>query len=360
MPNFTDKLAQIVQEHYSDFHSTFSEEALTPQEKILKERMGEIWNILPESSSLNLPDSYAVDGSQATRTLANGAFLVICQALIIGPNFEDTSVAIELVRGSAGQQDLDRFADLLRQKQELSLALRHASRLSGKILLLDGTLHGQMRIMDRGPLHLEGYENLPEQVLGIYLDLLEQIEENKIQALGISKTSRESLLMKPLLKGTDLENPVKIPDSEILYRWTRNPGFTSPLLLGIRGREPSDSEEKYLVERLRKAPAILAFHTRLASQEDTLRVDLPASALGFPERALEAECEFIQTDPILPVVKYLRATHGGPNVYNALLYIVDKEVRLHQKTVTGAYMAILRDITGEQIVLDRSKRRFMK
>lgn len=369
MPTFADKFARLVMARRDQFERTFTEEATTADEEALKERVQAAWHSLPSGADASRGGSFAVDGSQASRALANGAFMAISQALMIGPEFEETDVSLELVRGTPGQQELDRFADLLRQRLELGLALKHVERARGGTLYLDGTLHGQMRILDRGPLRVEGHEELPRRVTETYLDLLDRAEAEGVLALGVSKTSRESLLSECLSQEIGLSGAAKIPDAEMLYRWTKGPGFTTPLLLGsrdlgqtaetaMREAESPRGESESLKARLAKAPAILAFHVRLAAGEDTLRIDLPAPSAGLPQRVGDLDWRLADPEAVAPVLRLLRDGHGGLNVYNAMLYIVDKQVRLHERTVAGSYLAIVRNITGKRVQVDRSRRRF--
>lgn len=373
MATFTDKFASLIREKRNQFSNTFSEEATTPFEEKLKKQVQTEWHPLPPVQETANYQSYAVDGSQATRTLSNGAFMAICQALLIGPDLEETDVSFDLVRGTPGRQELDRMADLQRQQLELGLALQHIQKISGGVLYIDGTLHGQMRILDRGLLRVEDRKDLPQRVTATYLDLLEKAELFGVKTLGISKTSRECMLAEFLSFENKQQGAVKIPDAEMLYRWAKGPGYTTPLLLGSQDigqtaegalRTPEsireDPEQKNnLHNRLKRAPAIVSFHVRLAHGEDTLRIDIPAHWVGLKERIGDLKWRSLDPRIVEPILQILRSSHGGLNVYNAMLYVVDKQVRLHEKTVSGAYLEILRSITGRRIEVDRSKRRFL-
>jgi hypothetical protein len=58
------------------------------------------------------------------------------------------------------------------------------------------------------------------------------------------------------------------------------------------------------------------------------------------------------------VSRQVTAAFGGRDVYNALLYIVDKEVRLSAKAVDTVYKSVLGREMGVPIEYDRSTRRF--
>ena len=118
------------------------------------------------------------------------------------------------------------------------------------------------------------------------------------------------------------------PDVEILARWTRGRGFSTPILLGVHslghrrqdflsslGRLtqafPDLKEAEGTLLRLRRAPAIAAFHVRLAPGEDTLRVDVPASALNLPDRIEDFYAMVIEPETVHRVLRILVDGYGG-------------------------------------------------
>ena len=54
----------------------------------------------------------------------------------------------------------------------------------------------------------------------------------------------------------------------------------------------------------------------------------------------------------------LTADYGGLEVYNALLYSVDREVRLRQEMMDEVYLSLIQNTLGVEVRLDRSERRF--
>ena len=54
------------------------------------------------------------------------------------------------------------------------------------------------------------------------------------------------------------------------------------------------------------------------------------------------------------------AAFTSKNLYNAALYVVDQEVRLHAETVDKVYLPILCSQLGSRIQYDRSTRRFLR
>jgi hypothetical protein len=113
-------------------------------------------------------------------------------------------------------------------------------------------------------------------------------------------------------------------------------------------------------ERLLAAPAIGTFYVRLSPGEDVLRVDALASAFGRDDlRLLEFSQALASYTTALPIVQHLLGGYGGLSVYNAALYVVDQEVRLHAATVDHVYLPVLRRQLGYPVQYDRSTRRFI-
>jgi hypothetical protein len=103
------------------------------------------------------------------------------------------------------------------------------------------------------------------------------------------------------------------------------------------------------------------FYLRLAPGEDAIRVDVPASAFdGNNQRLLDFSHKVLPHQVALPVVQWLRDGYGGINVYNAALYVVDREVRLHAGMMDRVYLSVLRRQLGIAVQYDRSTRRFLR
>ncbi|MHB8619159.1 MAG: hypothetical protein ACYDAG_06250, partial [Chloroflexota bacterium] len=217
-----------------------------------------------------------------------------------------------------------------------------------------------------------------------------------ILLLGVSKTTQDRVLTTTLLRLPDDLDVVTAdmadhaddtrsgripPDAEALERWTSGAGYTSPVLLGLhsfaRRREtllsaPEEIAESFrgsssypparigeIIERLRQAPAVASFHLRFAAGEECVRVDLPAYAIGRPDKLVDFSSALGPVEPLEPAIRLLAACYGGPNVYNAPLYAVDKQVRLSNELVDGAFLSILRSVVGPRLRYNRSARRFL-
>lgn len=369
-----------------------------------------------------LASSAAVDGSRATRALNSGADWVIAQALLLGTGgLCLTAADTILLRGDAERPAVDRCAALLMRSLELDLALKYAQSGEGDLLLLDGSLYAELPHL-LYPLAVRGQEQLPLQVLQRYLDLFECCQERGITLLGVSKSARSKALAQAILLTSHTDSQIALAgnnadtvagdasadvahvslsqaprrfahdfdemmqqaptDAEILHRWTAGAGFSDPILLGtasfghrrervqndpqllaeqFSGGSLSETECRAILGRLRTAPAIGTFYIRLAPGDDVLRIDAPANIYGRADsHLLDFPHEMLPYQDAEALVGHLRRGYGGPNVYNAALYIVDREVRLHAQTVDHLYLSLLRRQLGIPIQFDRSTRRFVQ
>ena len=101
------------------------------------------------------------------------------------------------------------------------------------------------------------------------------------------------------------------------------------------------------------------FHMIPKAHAQPMRIDIPASCLGNTSKIMEVSpFSFIEPELVEPVVSQLVSDFGGWDVYNALLYVVDREVRLGGKAVDTVYKSVLGKELGIPLDYDRSSRRF--
>jgi len=359
MPNFIDKLTLRVGEKADRLSETLRREAQA-REEALRQLLTQHWHELP--SDLEATDqrpAYAVDGSLRRASLANGATLFVAQALLMGEEIEESDVEVEILRGSTPRASVERFADLLLQRLEVGLARQHVTRIpEGGVLFLDGALYGQLPQLY--PLTIEGVPYpLPDEILDAYLQLFQQCRQRHIYLISIAKTSREATHSKIWQREADLPISLDIPDSEMIYRWTDRAGYSTPVILGTWGFTRG-SRELLKREELSRAPAIVSFFVRLDDFDDAVRVDLPATAVGCEVCLGEVSGEIL--DPsrydLRPILQVLAADYGGLEVYNALLYSVDREVRLERRMMKDVYLKLIERKLGCEIRLSRGERRF--
>jgi len=406
MPAFTEKFISQLEGQRGHFQAVFSSDVCSPLEERLAGRVAANWHKLPdELSAVSCRPSafYAIDGSEATRNFSNASWLLVCQGLLLGPETEVPSLELRLVPGNVPGAVVDSYCSRLMRWLELRLALDHIGRLGGQTLVLDGSLYSMLPHLLyplaalHGQLGCSDDADLPIRVLEAYLDLFEACRKQDILLLGISKTTQDRVLTHTLLHLPDDVDRISVdmaehfemlpdsrlpPDAEALQRWTeRSPGWSTPVLLGLYsfGRfretllsEPSRIAESFaacsrysrgqlenIVERLQRAPAVATFHVRFADGDDCIRVDVPAYTLGCSDTLLDLSSGLGPLEPAEPILRLLQACYGGPTVYNAPLYAVDRQVRLSNDVVDGPFLSILRSVVAPDIRYNRSARRFL-
>ncbi|MBS1252692.1 MAG: hypothetical protein MAG451_01734 [Anaerolineales bacterium] len=372
MPDFISKLAVRIDERRDSLSQTLSADAWA-EEATLRKLMARHWHPLPEDLEIGSGTggpAFAVDGSIRRLNLANGAVLFTAQALLMGEGRTETDIDVEIIRGTVRSGSLERFADLFLQRLEVGLARDYVEGVpEGSVIFLDGALYGQLPqlypLIIEGiedPLVRERIEQYPQEIIQAYLDLFTACEQGGHFLISVAKTSREATHSQIWANHEGLGPlPLDVPDSEMIYRWTGDEaGYSTPVILGKRG---FTSGSRQLIEQgqLGDAPAIVSFFVRLRPYDDAVRVDLPAFCIDDERRlpGVEAERVAQDTPALRGILQILADDYGGPEVYNALLYAVDREVRLGRRTMNDVYLNLIRrQLGGLEIRPDRSDRRF--
>lgn len=370
MPNFIDRLnEQLSQAHkQAELRNTLTEQAM-PHEQALRELMRRHWHPLPKLQRTDRRPAFAVDGSRAVRHLANGAYLFVAQALMMGEGLEETDVDVRILPGSTDSAVVERFAGLMMHQLEVRLAAQFAKQMPpGSVVFLDGALYGQLSSLysiempNNGDALPNYVVDLPQAIIHLYTDLFQGCRARELVLISIAKTSHERAHGETWWRAAYADKPMprEISDSEMIYRWTeKSAGCSTPILFGKKavfrggGRELPDS--------LNNVPAIVSFFVRMEEFDDALRIDVPAACLNLPETVIDVlEPRLIELMQIKPVLEWLAADYGGLEVYNALLYSVDREVRLRQDVMDEVYLSMIQNALGNdvEIRLDRSERRF--
>jgi hypothetical protein len=361
MPDFISKLAARVDERRASLAQTLRPDA-EADEAILQALMAQHWHPLPDgvTTSVERGPAFAVAGSVRRVNLANGAFLFTAQALLIGEGRTETDVDVEILRGTIPRSSIERFADLFLHRLEIGLARDYAWQIpEGSVVFLDGALYGQLPQLY--PLTIEGVEYpFPEDIILAYLELFQTCRDGFRVPISMAKTSREATHTRIWATHEGTETlPLEIPDSEMIYRWTGDrAGYSTPVILGTWGFTRGSRE---LIEQgtLRDAPAIVSFFVRLADYDDAVRVDVPAFCLNDQRRLGDVKGAVLPPNhPLLhDILRLLASDYGGLEVYNALLYAADREVRLERRTMHEVYLNLIQHELGCEIRLDRSDRR---
>jgi hypothetical protein len=376
MPNFIDRLSDKLADEQKkrELTETLNDKALSSEES-LQSLVKKHWHTsLPKIENVQRRPAFAVDGSRAVRHLANGAYLFVAQALMVGDQqgerVEATDVDVRILPGNTDSAVAERFAGLMMHRLEVSLAQEHARQMPvGSVIFLDGALYGQMTSLypleedENAPLP-DDVRELPQKIVDHYMDLFKTCEERHLMLVSIAKTSHEKMHARVWwdARYPDRKIPREISDTEIIYRWTqRMAGHTTPILFGTHAE--FRGSRRILFDNVIGVPAIISFFVRLADYDDALRIDVPASCLGRNEKIGDiAAPQLIDPTQILPVLELLLVDYGGLEVYNAMLYSVDREVRLRQEMMDEVYFNMIKSElekeSGIEIRLDRSERRF--
>jgi hypothetical protein len=330
--------------------------------------------------------------------------MIVSHALLQRAGREETDTDVIFRRGNVPNPVLERYRGLSLRWIEIKIALDHLDDLAGGILYLDGSLYAELPHLVY-PLDIEpdisrdrkGVPGFPLGVLEMYLELWRRCRELDIMLVGISKTSRGNLLSNTFLNlhGDSDTIPVDVPDTEIissresvptdaeiLYRWTRGAGFSTPILVGMQsfghrrgqllgdlatlvreyGRRGIDVEwARSILDNALSASAILAWYVRFSPGEDPLRVEVPAAMILDKSSAMrDFYSRIISPDSVHKILAHLLASYGGLSVYNAPLYTADRKVRLDRQVVDEKYLSIIRQVVGTPVKYDRSLRRFAR
>jgi hypothetical protein len=300
-------------------------------------------------------------------------------------NYTNPKLRFEMVKGIRDSNVINSFERILRDLIEIEIVLDNLKDIPERsIVLIDGNLYGRFTHLTN-ELQLRGWYHLPLELLDAMQRLFVECEERKIMLVGVSKFSKTRVLTSALLK-LSLPNIIEPDylDVELLHKWKQgHTGYTTPLMLGdyaftkeIKAleTEPEKYRQRYfdhispdlrewatsVIAKIPTSPAIVMFHIIPKKGTQPLRIDIPAYSLGIRKEIMNVQpFEFIQPDKVLEVVQQITLDFGGRDVYNALLYIVDREVRLGVKTVDSVYKSVLSKELGFPIEYDRSKRRFI-
>jgi hypothetical protein len=350
----------------------------------LKESLEGHWHNLPEPEKAFVAE-FAVDSSSASRSLNIGVEFFIVRALMLGSNNENWKKLIfEMVKGIREYNVSNDFERILRDLIEIEIVIDNISMIPDEsIVLIDGNLYGRFTHLLK-ELRLKGWGYLPLELVDKLQKLFQLCESRNIMLVGVSKYSKTRVVTTAMLsgRGHKLKDPDYL-DVELLYLWKRGEtGYTTPLLLGdyaiekevnlMNGKAESYRERYFrnidpgkrdwatkVIDAIPYSPAIVMFHIIPSIQAQPLRIDIPACCLGINKKIMDVSpFQFIEKGRVGSVAAQLVEDFGGRDVYNALLYIVDREVRLGAKSVDQVYRSILSRELGIPIEYDRSSRRF--
>lgn len=403
MADFLDTLTAQIERERARLTAALTGES-TPAADALADYVAAHWHPLPQTpDALAAPAStpgglawpaHAVDGSIAQADLDDGSYLFIVRALALGDGGQVVQRGgMEVLPPSTAGSTASRYADLLQRHYELSVACEVAAATEpGGVVFLDGALYGWLPQLyslpgGNGDADQDGDADgadgrrgdppagahLPDAILAAYLELLATARARGVRIVAVSKTSREAAHCKLWLDDDGPSDrhgaaavavPDELTDSAMIHRFTDDrAGVSTPVVLGTRAFVGGS---RAILERPEVAgsPAIVSFFVRLAELDDALRIDVPAHQCGVDATLSEVAGHLggaVVSGGVAAVastLELLRADYGGLAVYNALLYSVDREVRLSRNTVADVYLPVIEQMLGVRVRLDRGERRF--
>jgi len=357
------------------------DEKVQEEVELLGAELERRWRLLPEPKNV-YETEFSVDSSSAYRSLSNGLDFLIVRALMLGTGgYRRPLLRFEAVKGISEYSVASDFERVMRELLEVQIVLDNIEDIpDDSMVLIDGNLYGRYTHALR-EIGLAGWHHLPLELLYAMWTLYEECAERGIMLVGVSKFSKTRALTSALLP--DRSRETRFLDVELLYRKkTGETGYTEPLMLGEYGVDPRVKntygasgrmrerlfrgvpERLYgfaeeVLEKVPSFPAIVMFHIIPRENAQPMRVDVPASLIGLDKKISDVSpFEFVDWRHAEGVARQMAAAFGGRDVYNALLYIVDKEVRLSAKAVDTVYKSVLGSELGVHIEYDRSTRRF--
>ncbi len=352
-------------------------------ESELEKELDKNWFPLPDNPSTYSAE-YAIDSSSASRSLSNGIEFFITRALMLGTgNFSEPKLRFEMIKGSTDYSATAEFERIQRDLMEIQIILDNVEKVQdNSIVLIDGNLYGRYTHL-LNEINIKNWRDLPLELIYSMQELYRVCQKRRIMLVGVSKFSKTRVLTAALKRelGYSVTGPEYL-DIELLYRWKLGQtGFTRPLMLGtyaIKNAESISQPSKYrsrnfgsikdperkkwatdVIREFPAAPAVVMFHMIPKANAQPMRIDIPANCLGYINKIMEVNpFDFIKPETVEPIVGQLVADFGGRDVYNALLYIVDREVRLGGKAVDTVYKSVLGKEMGVPLDYDRSSRRF--
>ena len=370
-----DRFVELCREKGPDLAKRLDPEAQSEVEDQWAAAARDRWYALPavaQDRSL----LYAVDGSGHVAALNSGFYVVVAQSFLAGPTDADTvaEVDLEIADARRSATDVASLRDLMMRRLESQVALAAARRIERpqeSVLLLDGSLYAELTHLSlsygwgvtfglglnggRSPATQPGRV---EQTLEDYVYLSRWSAEQDLLVMGVAKTTRAQFMAR-LLEQDGLPTEEGRPsDPELLYCWLTGTGYSHPILLGAA--EPGDLPlQPEAEELLAQCPAMVSCYVRPAPNDDPLRIDVPASAVGREESFQAVEQAWVpDRRAIEPIVALVLALYGGHTVHNAPLYKVDRKVRLSRRTVEQVYLPVLERVANVPLSVDRSRRRF--
>jgi len=203
MPEFLEEFASEIERKKEHFRQLLSNGVSSALDADLGRLMRENWHCLEGldlASGEGPPRAIAVDGSMASRVLANGSILYIVRSLAICGRRRFRCLESDVL---VSKSDVKTITDYVNHRSQwlehkvASEALKAEEEC--RFLLIDGSLHGRLMAIPRDMPH-EGQRGFMIEYFREYYELLEACRRRNVIPVGISKDSRATLLRDYFLK----------------------------------------------------------------------------------------------------------------------------------------------------------------
>ncbi len=386
------------------------------------------WNSLPDIQNFK-GEVFAVDSSDGIIEYRDGVIIHVCRALALSNTRKECrELKVNIFYDPRKRNDLVIFRSRMREHLEHLVSLKclnnYNEDLNSRVLFLDGSLYGRMSHVPKDS-EIPGYQSFMLDYIETYSNILKKSKEKNIPIIGVSKDSRSRLLGRILLthklkhhltrsslnsetetavlsswseiwkrprnalrkieklsKETTIPSEIKEvfkealisrPDIQIISSLIKEPGYTTPLILGIptpaldpllyafesgtletyiennfskalveEGEEIVEKAKKILL-KIFEYPAIYMFYYIPGKNEIPLRIDVPGWTLGFNYHIDDVKSyETPYSENKLEwILNMLNSFYAGPKHYNVLLEEVDLKVKLKQRDLITIYESAL-------------------
>lgn len=392
----------------------------------LEKKFNDFWINKPHPKAL--PSEFnvaAVDSSSYYITTADGGIFYVARAIARAGESTYRKLDADVEYTSEPEPKIVEFVGRKMEWLEHEVALEVAKEKLAEYILIDGSIYGRLAHL---PLELH-YANNKDFMLEYFetlAKLLETCEKNRIAVIGISKESRTSFFREFLIrviacnlkekiglsidkiqeiltlaldnKRKALEESEKVgnellrdlieelisrkPDFQLILKYARNEGYTTPLLIGasarwrrsykrikinpeefVKSNFPFLSRNEEFVEsalkivrKMEKFPSIVSFHLLPAINDTPIRVDVPSWVFGIEKKLAEIGWPEETKVDIDKILKLISAGYCGLENYNIWLKAVDEEVKLRKSTFENLYLPKFEEFFGK-FATSRSYRR---
>jgi hypothetical protein len=438
MPEFLAEFGHCIEGKKEAVKAKIFQGTPNPLEDRFRSEFLSLWNKIdgPVELSAQVSDLnvMAVDSSVYSNLLSTGGVFYVVRSLGVCRSFQQKWIESDVFFSRGGSVAERQYLTVKMEMAEFQVALDALKNgLGCSAILIDGSLYGRL-------VHVPLESTVEEDRLillnyfRIYRQLLDACKQSGVTLVGVAKESRSTafrdyllnLIFRKALKEAELEDSdarmilplfmevvdnaglglakferfkqkygdkVEIigmifeelarprPDYQVVMRYSKDLGYTRPLLLGASPRlerhlrqfdlHPEIYVRKNFPNALREMgkgligeaarviagiadfPAILSFYVLFDSRDSPIRIDIPC----YDKRFIDVGWHKPFSADLSEVLKILATGYCGLDCHNLWLKNVDERVRLKKKMVDNIYVPYLEKLFGEKLIRGRSYRR---